>query len=202
MRRDQLRVGLGRALLELALGVMLATAATDAERGTAIGLAFIAGLLVFSTRVRWASRRRAFLAAHVALGGVAIASAVGTLAPSIRIPVVAVALGAGLELLHLDLVERRRIQEAVDTLRWPRSVFLRRIGSVIVVAAGARAMVSLEAHAQLASRHGVVALLAACAAFASLSAGFAAGPGRPRARPIDAVLFLGLGSVAALVRTG
>lgn len=198
MRRDVLRVGLGRLAFELALGVTLVLAADDGDRAIALGLAIAGALTVFATRTRWTSARRGFVAAHLAFGAVALAAVVGRWAPWMQIPMLALALGGAVELTHLDLMARRRIHETLVTVRWPQSILLRRLGSVIVASAGARAMVAVEANAHLASRLGVVSLLVAVGACAALSGGFGVGPGRPRARPIDAILFVGFAVVAAV----
>jgi hypothetical protein len=202
MRRDVFRVGLGRLAFELAIGVTLLLAAGDGERTISLALAALGGTFVYVTRQRWATNRRTFFAAHLTLGTAALVALVGPRAPWLGVPALALALGAAIELCHLDLMLRRRIHEAIDTVRWPRSVILRRIGTVIIASAGARAMVSIEANAELASHLAVVVLLIAVGATFALSAGFAAGPGRPHTRPLDAILFLGFATVCALCPLG
>ncbi len=198
VRRDVLRVGLGRIAFELALGVVLLLAASDLERDLSAALALLGAATVFLVRSRSTSPRTAFVAAHVALGGAALLAAVSPWAPNLVVPGLALALGIAIELTHGDLMTRRRIHETVRTIRWPRSVLARRMGSVLVATAGARGMHDVEAHFELASPLAVVLLLSALGACAALTAGFRAGPGRPRTRPIDAFLFLGFALVLAL----
>jgi hypothetical protein len=201
MRRDVLRVGVGRALFELALGVTLFLAEPSGERWIGVALAITAVVLFYVLRERWSSRRQAFVAAHVAWGAAALGAVIAPWAPSARIPLLSFALGAAVEMLHADVVQRRRIHEAIRTVQWPRSVPLRRVGSVIVASAGARAMLALNQSAHLSSPRAVIPFLVALGALATLSAGFAAGPGRPHAKPIDAVLFVGLAVAIALCPT-
>ncbi len=198
MRRDVFRVGLSRLAFELALGAALLLAADDRERAVGAALALAAAFVVFATRERFSTRRRTFVAAHLALGAAATGASIHRWAPFATIPLLALALGAAVELTHVDLVLRRKIHESARALRWPRSVILRRLGSVLVATAGARAMHALDVHARLASPHAVVLLVVALGAGAGLTAGFAAGPGRPHARPLDAILFVAFGAVLAV----
>ncbi len=191
MRRDVLRVGIGRLLLEIALGVRLATLGTEAELDLAIGLALAAALLAHLVAPR--SVRRSFVAAHVALGAAALPV---HLAPAASGPLLAIGLAVAIELVTVDLVQRRRLQEHFRTLRVPSSVLVRRLGSVVIVAVAARAcrpLITLGARPEaLASVFVVLGTLAL------LTAGFGAGPGRPVTRPIDAAIFALLASALAV----
>lgn len=191
VRRDVTRVGIGRLLLELALGMVLVQPIGDAERSIAIGLAVVASMLAHALLAR--ARRKAFHAAHVAMLGAAF----GAHAPSpTRELVLAVALGFAIELLHVDLVERRRISEHVLSFRIPSSLLVRRLGSAVVAAVAARfapGVAALGAHP-----FGLLPLVFALAAFALLAAGFGAGPGRPVTRPRDAIAFLVLGALTLI----
>lgn len=189
MRRDVLRIGLGRLSLEIALGIVL-LGLDDRARLVAIALAIVFAVLGhFAIHVR----RRAFLAANLALAAAAIPPHV---APPIAATSLAAGLGLAIELAHVDLLERRRIREHLRTLRVPASLIVRRLGSVVIAAAAARAAVPVLA---LAARPAALApVFVVLGAIAMLSGGFAAGPGRPRALPVDAAVFALLSILLAI----
>ncbi|MFO0686213.1 MAG: hypothetical protein U0234_29390 [Sandaracinus sp.] len=188
MRRDVTRVGAGRLLLELALGMVLVEPMGDAARIAALVLALAASLVAH----RWLAGRprKAFYGAHAAMLG----GAIGVHLPMpARELVLSAALGFAIELLHVDLVARRRISEHLTSFRVPSSLLVRRLGSCVVAAAAARFAPSVEAMG--AHPSGLLPLLLALAAIALLSAGFGAGPSRPVTRPRDALAFLVLGAL-------
>lgn len=183
MRRDVLRVGIGRLLLEGALGVVLLLPTLEPVRLLAMTAAVLMALVAHFAP----PRRRAFVAAHFALCAAALFVRVST--PYAPV-VLAAGLGGAIELTHVDLVERRRLTEHWRSLRVPSSLLVRRLGTVVVVAAIGRAMrpiATMTPHPMM-----LAPLMIGIGAFALLAAGFGAGPGRPVARPIDAAVFLGL----------
>lgn len=193
MRRDVLRVGIGRLVFEMALGVVLALPSDERERMFAM-IAALASALVAHAMLH-ASSRRAFAAAHLALVGSALAAHVPRAVASVLL---AAALGAAIELTHVDLVRRRRLTEHVSSLRIPSSLLVRRLGSGVIVAIAGRASLSvapLGAHPS-----GLAPLVLDVGALAILAAGFGAGPGRPETRPFDALVLV-LAGVALALRT-
>lgn len=191
MRRDILRIGIGRFLLEGALGVGLVQAAGEQDRVLAMLLAIAAALIAHFAAGK--GLRRAFVAAHLALAGAAIPL---HLDMRLRVPLLAAALGAAIELVHLDLLERQRLRESASTLRMPSSLWVRRLGSAVIIAGIGEATIPLAAGA--AHPSGLAPLLVVLGAIAILAAGIGAGPGRPVTRPIDAVIFVLLSIALAL----
>jgi len=191
VRRDVLRIGIGRFLLEGALGVVLLLLADDETRVLALALALVGAIVAHLTP----KTRRAFVAAHLALATAAISVyATSPIAPI----TLAIGLGAAIELSHIDLLERRRLTEDVRSLRVPSSLIMRRLGTAIVAGGVGRALLPLIA---VVARPLMLApLMVAIGAFAMLTGGFGAGPGRPVTRPIDALIFVLL--VAAIAVAG
>lgn len=187
------RAGVGRLAFELALGACMALAGSETER-IGVALAAIAAAIVAS-RLPDKLPRRLFVASHVALVATAVSAWVAR-AGLPALPFAALGLAAAVELLHRELVKRRRIDESWRALRVPESAITRRVGSVVLVGVGARLalwVAPLGAHPE-----GVPRVLVVIGALATLTAGMGAGPGRPVARPIDAALFvLAGGAIAA-----
>jgi hypothetical protein len=183
VRRDVLRIGIGRFLFEGALGVVLLSPADDETRVLAMALALAGAIVAHLTQ----KKRRAFVAAHLALATAAISvHATVPIAPI----TLAIGLGAAIELSHIDLVERRRLTEHVRSLRIPSSLIARRLGSAVVVAAVGRALLPVSA---MVLRPTMLApLMVAMGAFAMLSAG------RSVTRPIDAVMFVLLAAAVVI----
>ncbi len=189
MRRDVVRIGLGRSLFEGALGVVLVRPMDDTDRVLAIALAIAAAMLAHVVIRR---SRRAFVAAHVGLAAAAIAI---HLEDRLATPLLAAGLGAAIEIAHVDLVQRRRLSEHVRSLRIPSSLLVRRLGSVVVVAVVGSAMLPLVSMGARPS--GLAPIFVVLGAVAVLMGGFSAGPGRPVTRPFDAAIFVLLGIVLA-----
>jgi hypothetical protein len=188
VRRDVVRVGLGRLLFEIALGVVLALAVDETARMSAMIAAVLATVVAhFAAR---SGLRRAFFAAHVALLGAAVAV---HLEPRVAAPIAAAGLGAAIELAHMDLLQRRRLTEHMRSIRIPSSVLVRRLGTIVIVAIAGRASLSLAAYA--ARPQWLAPVCVSLGAIAMLAAGMHAGPGRPVARPWDALAFVLLGVV-------
>jgi hypothetical protein len=195
VRRDVWRVGIGRFLLEGALGVVLVQPMDDRTRllAIAVALATAAGLHLSVTK----GLRRAFWAAHVGLAVVAAAAYFGG---RLHTLFAASGLGAAIELAHVDLLDRQRTRESASTLRIPASLWVRRLGSAVVALGVGSASVPLAARA--AHPSGFAQLLVVLAAISLLAAGFGAGPGRAVTRPVDAVLFLLLATLLAIGLVG
>jgi hypothetical protein len=188
VRRDVLRVGIGRLLFEIALGALLALPTDESLRVTAMVTALACAFAAhFALRT---GLRRAFVAAHVAMLAAALAAHLPT---RFAVPLAAAGLGGAIELAHVDLVQRRRLTEHVRSMRIPSSLLVRRLGSAVIVGIAGRA--SLGAAAYLARPQGLAPLLMALGAFAMLAAGMRAGPGRPVVRPFDALAFVLLGAL-------
>jgi hypothetical protein len=193
VRSDVVRAGVGRLAFELALGACMALAGSEAER-VGVALAALAAALAAS-RMPERLGRRLFVAAHASLVASAVAAWLAR-AGIAALPIAAIGLGGGLELLHRELTKRRHVPESWRTLRLPESALLRRIGSVVLVGVGARlalALAPFAAHAEALPR-----VLVVLGALACLGAGMGAGPGRPVTRPIDAALFVLAGAAVAL----
>jgi hypothetical protein len=191
VRRDVWRVGSGRLLFEIALGVVLAAPLDELVRVTAMAAAIATAVACHFVS---AGSRRAFVAGHVALFGAALAA---HLERAFALPILAAALGGAIELSHVDLVQRRRLTEHVSSLRVPSSLFVRRLGSMVIVALAGRA--SLVVADYVARPRALAPLCVALGTIAMLAAGMRAGPGRPVVRPFDAIVFVLIGA-ALLIR--
>ena len=187
MRRDVLRVGIGRLLFEIALGAVLALPSDEQVRVTAMVSALACALGAhFAMRT---GLRRAFVAAHVAM----LAAALGAHMPTaFAVPLAAAGLGGAIELSHVDLVQRRRLTEHVRSVRIPSSLLVRRLGSAVIVGIAGRA--SLGVAIYLARPQGLAPTCIVLGAIAMLAAGMRAGAGRPVTRPFDALVFVLLGA--------
>ena len=191
MRRDVWRVGIGRFCFEAALGALLAFAGSERDHFVIVLLATLAAVVTHF--VARSALRRSFIAAHVALAAAAIPPHFDARAV---LPSLAVGLGIAIELTNVDHVQRRRLTEHIRSPRVPSSLLLRRLGSIVVVGITARAALSL---AENSARPMALTLLSVVlGAFAALSAGFDAGPGRPITRPVDAAIFVLLGIVLVI----
>lgn len=186
-----MRVGIGRLCLEIALGCVLVAPMDESTRWVAMCLALVSGIAAHFIAKR--APRRTFLCAHVALASAAIPVHFDARAGIIGL---AAGLAFAIEVSQIDLVERRRIHEHVRTLRIPSSLLIRRLGSAVMVAVGARAAIPVLA---ISSRpYALAPVFVVLGVIAMLIAGFEAGPGRPVTRPIDATIFVLLAIVLAI----
>lgn len=191
MRRDVWRVGIGRLLLEGALGVLVVQCVGDGARILAIASALLGVLLA---RAAIGKRlRRAFWAAHLALGAAALAAHVPVVAAA---SVLAVGLGAAIELAHVELLDRRRMRESQSSLRVPSSFWVRRLGSAVIAAAIGEAAIPVAALG--AHPEGLAPVFVVLGVIALLAAGIGAGPGRPVTRPVDALVFVFFATLLAI----